>query len=79
MPAQDQTSLMSFFADITTEGLPSGNTGTEKAQPWKQFHEPQSQLLNKGSIVVDIPKTDATGKPDLYTCELRISPWGNCE
>ncbi|KAJ4390720.1 hypothetical protein N0V93_004318 [Gnomoniopsis smithogilvyi] len=47
-----------FFSQVSTQGLPEKD---QKTQPWKDFHEPNGDLVAPGSLVVDIPKTEETG------------------
>lgn len=60
MPSNDvNNNNNDFFSQVSTQGLPEND---QKSQPWKEFHEPNGSLITSGSVVVDIPKTEETGK-----------------
>jgi len=48
----------SFFDKVSAYNLPGQES---KAQPWKEFHEPQAELANNGTLEIDIPTTEETG------------------
>lgn len=58
MPVSTSQST-NFFDSVETQSLPVTQA---KVQPWKGFHSPKESLAHTGSVVVDIPKTDGTGK-----------------
>ncbi|KAM3086627.1 hypothetical protein ACMFMG_000753 [Clarireedia jacksonii] len=47
-----------FFAQVETKNLP---TEVGKKQPWKEFHEPNEELMKSGSVEVEIPGSDENG------------------
>ena len=54
----DSSLQNNFFDKVSTYNLPSQKA---KAQPWKEFHEPQAQLADNGTLEIDVPSTEETG------------------
>jgi hypothetical protein len=58
-----------FFAQVETKNLP---TEAGKKQPWKEFHEPNEELMNSGSVEVEIPKSDENGIYPILAPKFQI-------
>lgn len=61
MPSNNVNNNNDFFSQVSTQGLPEKDQKAHM-QPWKEFHEPDGSLITLGSVVVEIPKTEETGK-----------------